>query len=249
MIKLNGSEVKPTIFPDKTSQIWKLPKTALEGNFANIVWEFENEAEVIHLAQLKTLLDRYNFTTCLRLPYLPYGRQDKFVSNESAFALCTFAKMLNDMGFDEVIINDPHSQVAIDLIHRSTAEHNDIRRALIETGAHVVCYPDAGALEKYTKIYDCEYVSGEKVRDQLTGNILSYKLNGKVMARSVLIVDDICDGGATFIYLAKALLDAGAKKVNLFVSHGLFTKGTKILKDAGINRIYTKNGEIHDTSN
>ena len=61
---------------------------------------------------------------------------------------------------------------------------------------------------------------------------------------NVLVWDDLCDAGGTFILLAKELLTNGAKEVNLFVSHGLFTKGTQILFDAGIKRIFTKEREI-----
>lgn len=44
-------EVKPTMFPDGTSQVWKLPHEQLKGACL-IVWHFENEAELIHLVQL-----------------------------------------------------------------------------------------------------------------------------------------------------------------------------------------------------
>ena len=33
---------------------------------------------------------------------------------------------------------------------------------------------------------------------------------------------DICDGGRTFIELAKVLKDNGAKRVTLYVTHGIF---------------------------
>lgn len=46
MIKLNGTEVKPTIFPDNTSQIWQLDETQLNMNPSHITFDFENEAEV-----------------------------------------------------------------------------------------------------------------------------------------------------------------------------------------------------------
>lgn len=42
MIKLNGYEVKPTIFPDGTSQVWKLPEMSILNSVNVITWEFEN---------------------------------------------------------------------------------------------------------------------------------------------------------------------------------------------------------------
>jgi len=61
-----------------------------------------------------------------------------------------------------------------------------------------------------------------------------------------MIVDDICDGGATFILLAKELYAAGAKEVNLFVTHGIFSKGLIPLYEAGIKRIFTQDGEASE---
>lgn len=246
MITLNGVEIKPTIFPDKTSQVWHLPKEELKMHgFAKVVWKFENEAELFHLAQLKHLLDDKIQHVTLTLPYLPYGRQDKCVSNDGTFALRTFAIMINNMYFDEIIIHDPHSEVALNHIGESKSVFTDIIPIIEKTGAGLLCYPDKGAVVKYSKVYGTRnFIYGEKIRDQSTGNILSYEVFGGCNGSNVLIVDDICDGGATFIHLAKALKIAKAKEINLFVSHGLFTKGIQVLKDAGINRIFTQDGEV-----
>jgi len=46
--------VKPTIFPDGTSQVWKLPLDGL--NYVKIKWQFESEGEIVHLDQLMHLL-------------------------------------------------------------------------------------------------------------------------------------------------------------------------------------------------
>ena len=42
-------EVKPTIFPDKTSQIWKVPgiESITNGDKIYVYWRFEQEAELI----------------------------------------------------------------------------------------------------------------------------------------------------------------------------------------------------------
>ena len=58
------------------------------------------------------------------------------------------------------------------------------------------------------------------------------------MNTNVVVVDDICDGGRTFIELLKAspTLDCG-KSLSLFVTHGIFSQGTKPLFDAGFQFI------------
>ena len=47
---------------------------------------------------------------------------------------------------------------------------------------------------------------------------------------NVLIVDDISDGGASFKFLAQKLKAEGFQKVGLFVTHGIFSKGLKVLE-------------------
>lgn len=256
MITLNGYPLEVTIFPDKTSQVWKLHESVLTFSFALIRWDFENESEFMHLAQLKTLLDEYNVPSRLVIEYLPYGRQDKDVSNNSTFALNTFAKLLNSLQFKEVIVLDPHSSKARLLIDNCEEYYatDELDNAIYDTQCDTLCYPDKGAVSKYTGSYswlnsvrNLFVLHGEKVRDESTGNITKYELIGDPKGKKVLIIDDICDGGATFKLLAKELLDKGAESVNLFVTHGIFSKGTKTLFDSGIDRIFTKKGEVLKT--
>jgi ribose-phosphate pyrophosphokinase len=250
MIYLNDQPVNTTIFPDNTSQVWKLPKDIFFKSYISIKWAFSNEGEFLQLAQLKHLLSnkcQYGPFITLTLTYLPYGRQDKEVCNEATFALRTFAALLNTLQFDSVIIHDPHSKIALDLINNSHAVYPErkILDARVATNSPLLCYPDKGAVSKYSETYPgWDYIYGQKVRDQLTGNITHYELIGDCVGQNVLIVDDICDGGMTFILLAKSLLAAGAKEVNLFVTHGIFSKGTRVLFEAGIKRVFTQDGEV-----
>ena len=249
MISLNGEKLNATKFPDQTSQVWKV--NGLTGLTANVVWEFELESEFMHLAQLKTLLDAKGVKATLHLPYLPYARQDKLVSNSSTFALTTFAILLNSLKFEQVFCLDPHSKVARELIKNFTGiiPIRYIEIAIKHTQPDVVCYPDIGALQKYSKYITKSYVYGEKVRNQQTGKIESMNLVGNVKDKSVLIIDDIIDGGGTFCWMAQLLYENGAKDVNLYGTHGIFSKGLKPLYESSINRIFTRNGEITEYKN
>lgn len=247
MIKMNGLPLNVTKFSDNTSQVWKLDEWILnETNFVLIEWDFEHEGEFMHLVQLKYLLEDYAVAASLKLSYLPYGRQDKNISNNKTFALLPFCNLLNSLNFQDVIIVDPHSEIALDLIKNSRADYPTGFLSCVYDFQKIdlVCYPDKGALQKYTKIYDYPYIYGEKVRDQLTGNITSYNLVGDPKDKNILIVDDICDGGATFKILAEDLLAKGASKVVLFVTHGIFSKGVRTLFESGISKVFTKDSEI-----
>lgn len=250
MILLNGVEITATKFPDKTTQVWKLPEEMLKCYSATITWQFSYESELLELAQLKLLLDKHRVKTNLYIEYLPYGRQDKDVSNTSTFALHVFANIINSLNFTTITIMDPHSEVALDLIKNSCALYptTDVDTIVSKMQHTLICYPDKGALVKYSKRYSYPYIYGEKVREQLTGNITSYMIVGSCKNENILIVDDICDGGMTFKLLAKDLYLAGASNVDLFVTHGIFSKGIATVKETGINRIFTKS-KLNDSTN
>lgn len=250
MIHLNGDPVDVTMFPDKTSQVWKLATKHLNPNrVAYIDWDFSHEGEFMQLAQLKELLDAYHIKSELYIKYLPYARQDKVISNESTFALTTFANLLNSLEFERVSIMDPHSDVAERLIDNCYPVYplGAIHSFYEQTESDAVCFPDNGANIKYGPMLpQLDSLYGEKNRNQLTGWIEGYKLIGDPSGKRVLIVDDICDGGMTFTILTKELLEKGAKEVNLFVTHGIFSKGLSNLRESGIKRIFTADGEASE---
>lgn len=197
----------------------------------------------MHLAQLKDLLDVQFFSeVVLELPYLPYARQDKEITNESTFALYPFALLLNSLRFSEVQVVDPHNlRLSKHLINNLNYSRPDVNSWLKLLKAKPV-YPDAGALKRYDA--DPKSLHCEKVREPLTGAITGIKVIGKVQHTTYLIVDDLCDGGRTFIEVAKKLYELGAKEVHLLVSHGIFSKGLEPLREAGIKRIFTHKGEV-----
>ena len=53
----------------------------------------------------------------------------------------------------------------------------------------------------------------------------------------LLVVDDICDGGGTFVALAALLRRHSDRPLGLYVTHGLCTKGVAPLRDYA--RLYT----------
>lgn len=186
------------------------------------------------------------------IPYIPYARQDRRMADGEPLSIKVFASILNSLKLNEVICYDAHSDVTTALIDNVRHYDNSLEvRMFMATylpnnGRDVIMVsPDGGAYKKIYKL--CErighkggIVNGVKVRDLDTGKIISTDIIGDVSGRNCLIVDDICDGGRTFIELAKALKDKGAKELYLFVSHGIFSKGITELSEY-FNAIGTTN--------
>ena len=107
-----------------------------------------------------------------------------------------------------------------------------------------VAYPDRSASARWLHLAPRPNLTANKVRDQVTGNIIKYELDPEVIEQikdedSFLIADDLCDGGRTFRELAQLIPD---KYKDLLIVHGVFSNNAiKGLFDAGIRDIYVTN--------
>jgi len=64
-------------------------------------------------------------------------------------------------------------------------------------------------------------------------NLPDYDFTGK----KVLIPDDILDGGKTFLDLSEMLISAGARSVDIYVTHLIASRGLSELKK-NVNNLY-----------
>jgi len=254
MIKVQGHRIEPTIFPDETTQVWKLPAEVLSAATVHVDWRFEHEAELFQVAQLKMLL-RQAASFSLHVPYLPFARQDKEIKNNLTFGLHAFAKLLNNVGFDHVTAVDVHNpDVTKGLINNfKNIPVDNLHEDLVDKlQPDFLVFPDAGARERYIYAKWRPHIVFEKERNQETGQITGHRLVPELSAttdlggKKLLIVDDICDGGATFLSIAKAVQVHKDCTLDLFVTHGLFSKGRGILEKAGI-RLHTTNSLPRNT--
>lgn len=246
--------VTPTIFPDKTSQVWKLELDEYKGNEVDIIWNWEQENELIWINQLICLLYQSNVTIRdLHMPYLPYGRQDKDVSNTSTFAKHVFLEVLLKEHVGQLSTLDAHSEHP-SIVSRSPLFQID--RAVKHFGPDVIVFPDKGAYTRYAAMFDSEHYATivlDKVRNQQTGKIEDLAINTNLTTFDVaiasytrpinlLIVDDISDYGGTFKKAAKFLNgEYGINNIGLYVTHFLGHGGIESFNEAGISKIYTTN--------
>lgn len=199
----------------------------------------------------------YNVPLYLNLPYLPYGRADRMFEKGNPVGLKMFLWGLEEIGgFDEIYVCDIHNKSSLeDICYEYELNLNIIEKSQLEcfkasvphdfnTEYDMVLAPDKGAVTKAQTIADnleAEVYNCGKERDISTGKVTKTILpdvdfTGKV----VLIPDDLMDGGFTFYALAKLLKDAGAKQVDLYVTHMIGAKGLDSLKGL-IDNVYCYN--------
>lgn len=176
----------------------------------------------------------------LHIPYMPYARQDRVCAEGESLSLKVAADFINSLHFNEVVVTDPHSDVTAALLNNvrvmSLVEvFQDRMMPVSKWKDTVLISPDAGASKKVLKLanfLNTRMVQAEKIRNPLNGQITGTVVHSNGLGDSpVLVVDDICDGGRTFIELAKPLSETTTGKLNLYVTHGIFSKGlTELLE-------------------
>ena len=223
------------------------------GNGVFVEAHIKDTQGLIALGQIKNIVDSAlkntgeNVGVKLVLGYMPFSRYDRAMYENDAFSLKLVIDMINSMKFDDVYVSDPHSNVTEILLNNiiimPQEECIEYFRNDITSKYDGIVSPDAGALkkiEKVAKTLDFDFtqvINCGKVRDIQTGEIVRTDVYNDVQGKSLLLVDDICDGGRTFIQLAKVLKEKGAKQVDLYVTHGMFFYGfDELQKD--ITNIY-----------
>lgn len=180
------------------------------------------------------------------IPYFPGARQDRVMIPGESLTVKIYANLINSLNLDKVTIFDPHSEVTPALLDNCevASNHSFINKTLNELPKDcLLVSPDAGAEKKIHKLasylQEYEVLECSKRRDVKTGALSGFKVPvSNLQRRPALIVDDICDGGGTFIGLAEELKKANAGNLYLAVSHGIFSKGLDVLQKH-FEKIYT----------
>lgn len=245
--------------------VMKFPSGEIQVTVANFIQQHKDNSLRIsgsiltsdHLIELLQLVEAIRFENPLLsdisfvMPYCAYSRQDRRCNSGESFSLKVFAQLLNSCNFSSVFTWDNHSDVSTALINNCVNYSVDKLLNLHKKKLGITTYdffvsPDAGANKKVqacSKQFNIPMLRADKIRDTAIGRILEtilYATPNELLGKRVLIIDDICDGGRTFTELAKAIhLIQPDCIVELYVTHGFFSKGIDPLIESGINHIYT----------
>lgn len=262
MIKVDGVEVRNWKFP--AGEVGVQVEDRPYFDFKVSAWLSDSDS-ILQLMNVRNALENIDPTRecTLDLKYLPYAQQDRVCEPGESLSVKVMANIINSLNFSEVTVWDCHSDVGVALIDRCVhipvwrlfkmhhAWHN--LRHHIKQGT-VLVSPDAGANKKVRKVAQvlggAKMITADKTRDTKTGEITGTYLNIGEMGeycqqKHFLIIDDICVGGGTFIPLAQELKANGANTVNLYVTHGIFSRGVQTLIDGGIDWVYCSTSRDH----
>jgi ribose-phosphate pyrophosphokinase len=207
----------------------------------------------------------------LEICYLLGARSDrKFETGSVNYIKEVISPIINMQNFSSVTVLDAHSDVTEACLTNYRKETNVelvaftlrdyFKDGITNYSKMRLISPDAGALKKVYDVaerigYKEEIIIASKHRDVKTGKITHTEVPISVhdADKDFFILDDICDGGRTFIEIAKTIkmkqsISSAVHpdkhgKIYLVVTHGIFSAGLKPLNEY-FDGIYTTNSYV-----
>jgi adenine/guanine phosphoribosyltransferase-like PRPP-binding protein len=199
-------------------------------------------------------IDLRGFDLDLIVQTAPDQRADKATVPGEGCPAWTSGMLIGQIGFDRITVYDVHSEMflkalrinsqlpvthvkPIECYEMAFAENWDKPNSTLVPAKPLdfVVAVDAGAEHRVTQFaehYNTGIIRCEKKRDEM-GKITGHQiLSGagpnldQAKDSTFWVIDDLCDGGATFLSVASILRESYKfKNLNLYVTHGLFSKG------------------------
>lgn len=184
----------------------------------------------------------------LVMPYMPGARADRGLP----FGLSVYADFIRGLELDQIIIFDPHSGTTGDELHAASNILTILRPSDLFIQPHLshmhinyvgIIAPDKGAqvrAQGVAEAFNLPIFVAEKTRDFGSGKLSGFSIEGLPEEGTLLVVDDICDGGGTFIGLSEAAR-IPRDRMHLYVSHGVFSKEAVNKLPVYFEQIFTTN--------
>lgn len=237
---------------------------------ATLTANLTSAQDIMELLLVANALRQFNYnyraalSLTLEIPYFPYARQDRVCATGQAFSLRVMCQIINTINIQVLRLYDVHSEAFFDIADLAIPDTTifnyeasffikkspELLGLLCHKDTVIIC-PDKGALDRCSGVArSCKLdaplplVICSKTRDPKTGDITDTVVPGRTFkGKTAVIIDDICDGGYTFIKIAEELKRKGADRVVLYVTHGIFSKGLEVFEGI-IDKVYTTDSII-----
>jgi len=173
------------------------------------------------------------------VPYFGYARQDRKPGPRTPISAKLVANLITQAGADRVLAVDLHAgqiqgffDIPTDNLYGAPVMAADI---LQRTGGEnlMVVSPDVGGVVRARalarRLNNAPLSIVDKRRDK-PGVSEVMNIIGDVKGWDCILIDDIIDSGGTLCNAAQALMDAGAKSVAAYLTHG-------VLSGAAVERV------------
>lgn len=203
-----------------------------------------------HLMELLITIDALKRasaqTVTAVIPYFGYARQDRKVGPRTPISAKLVADILTTAGIDRLLTIDLHAgqiqgffDIPVDNLYAAPVITKDIKKNYNNKDI-VVISPDVGGVVRargIAKRIDGDLAIVDKRRDKAN---VSEVMNiiGDITGRDCIIVDDIVDTAGTLCNAAEALIEAGAKSVSAYITHGVLSgPAVERIKNSKLNEL------------
>lgn len=218
--------------------------------------------DLILLSDAISVID-YRIKKYINFNYLPYGRQDRVCSRGESNSLEVFLDIISKY-YDRIIAIDVHNSnfkfYSENFIKLGVNYKNDFIPIIknefniplneLDKESSCIVIPDKGAYarcndaSKELEIYNIMEFNKVRENGKISVTLEEYPkatMSSFFRNKTCIIVDDICDGGGTFLALAPKIKEYSPDaNLILVVTHGIFSAGLdKLSKE--FSQIY-----VHD---
>lgn len=198
---------------------------------------------------IATLYDHGADRVSAVLPYMAYGRKDRRTKPFDPVGQRYLAQLFEAVGTAQVFVLEAHNAAALQNAFRIPVQHLEAHLAfsslahLLHDANLVVASPDPGGVKR-AQLWREELesrlnrsVGFAMIDKRRSAGVVSGSegVSGDVHGATVLLLDDLIASGGTLQRAARALREAGARRVLAFAAHGLFVgSAAQTLAEAAI---------------
>ena len=167
------------------------------------------------------------------IPYYGYARQDRKSGPRTPISAKLVANVITSAGADRVLTLDLHAgqiqgffDIPTDNLFAAPVFTKDILERF-DNGDLTIVSPDVGGVLRaraIAKRLDADLAIIDKRRERAGVSEVMHII-GDVEGQRCVLVDDIVDSAGTLCNAAEALVNAGAKSVSAYVTHGVLSGG------------------------
>ncbi|MHA1539150.1 MAG: ribose-phosphate pyrophosphokinase [Alphaproteobacteria bacterium] len=190
-----------------------------------------------NLMELLVMIDAARRGSARRItavvPYFGYARQDRKTGPRTPISAKLVSNMITVAGADRVLTIDLHAgqiqgffDIPTDNLYANTVLSRDIERRYGAMEDVTVISPDVGGVVRARRLAKKLGVSNLAIVDkrrEKAGVSEVMNIIGEVKGDRCIIIDDMVDSAGTLCNAAQAIMDAGAKSVAAYATHGVFS--------------------------
>lgn len=187
------------------------------------------------------------------IPWLGYSMQDKMFREGEPIAAKVVANLVSNSYVKRAFLFDLHNSsipgfFSVPTHHLSAleilAEHLKSQN-LTDKSQVVIASPDFGGLKRarvFANLVNLDLIHLDKHRDLATGEVKTLGVTQPVDGKTIVIFDDIINGGGTVVESAKFLKEHGAAKVIFIATHGIFANnGREKIANSPVDQVVVSN--------